>query len=39
MEKENVINKIRKLLKLQYGAEKIGSEGEAYAAAEAIRLK
>ena len=37
MEKENVINKIRKLLKLQYGAEKIGSEGEAFAAAEAIR--
>ena len=28
MEKENVINKIRKLLKLQYGAEKIGSDQE-----------
>lgn len=37
MDKENVINKIRKLLRLQYGAEKIGSEGEAFAAAEAIR--
>lgn len=37
MERDNVINKIRKLLKLQYGAEKIGSEGEAFAAAEAIR--
>lgn len=36
MNRENVINKIRKLLKLQYGAEKIGSEGEAFAAAEAI---
>lgn len=30
MEKEKVINKIRKLLKLQYGSEKIGSEGEAF---------
>ena len=30
MEKENVITKIQKLLKLQYGAEKIGSTGEAY---------
>lgn len=37
MEKQNVINKIRKLLKLQYSAEKIGSEGEVFAAAEAIR--
>ena len=37
MEKENVINKIRKLLRLQYGAEKIGSMGEAYAAAKMIR--
>ena len=37
MEKQNVINKIRKLLKLQYGAEKIGSEGEAFAAAGAVR--
>ena len=36
MNRENVINKIRKLLKLQYSAEKIGSEGEAFAAAEAI---
>lgn len=37
MEKENVITKIRKLLKLQYGAEQIGSTGEAYQAAKMVR--
>lgn len=28
MEKESVIQKIRKLLKLQYSAEKVGNAGE-----------
>ena len=37
MEKENVINKIRKLLRLQFNAEKIGSTGEAYQAAKMVR--
>lgn len=37
MEKESVISKIRKLLKLQYGAEKIGSMGEACQAAKAVK--
>ena len=37
MEKENVIQKIQKLLKLQYNAEKIGSTGEAYQAAKMVR--
>ena len=37
MEKENVIQKIQKLLKLQYGAEQIGSTGEAYQAAKMVR--
>ena len=37
MDKENVIQKIRKLLKLQYGAEKIGNSGEAYQAAKMVR--
>ena len=37
MEKETVIQKIRKLLKLQYGAEKIGNSGEAYQAAKMVR--
>ena len=37
MEKETVIQKIRKLLKLQYGAEKIGNSGEAYQAAKLVR--
>ena len=37
MEKENVIQKIQKLLKLQYNAEKIGSTGEAYQAAKLVR--
>lgn len=37
MEKENVIQKIRKLLKLQYSAEKIGNAGEAYQAAKIVR--
>lgn len=37
MDKENVISKIRKLLKLQYGAEKIGNTGEAYQAAKMVR--
>lgn len=36
MEKELIIKKIRKLLNLQYGAEKIGSDGEAYAAAKLV---
>ena len=36
MEKENVINKIRKLLRLQFNAEKIGSTGEAYQAAKMV---
>lgn len=37
MDKETVIQKIRKLLKLQYGAEKIGNSGEAYQAAKMVR--
>lgn len=37
MEKENVITKIQKLLKLQYGAEQIGNTGEAYQAAKMVR--
>lgn len=37
MEKENVINKIRKLLRLQFNAEKIGSKGEAFQAAKMVR--
>ena len=37
MEKENVIQKIHKLLKLQYGAEKIGNTGEAYQAAKMVK--
>lgn len=37
MEKENVIQKIQKLLKLQYGAESIGSTGEAFQAAKMVR--
>ena len=37
MDKENVIQKIQKLLKLQYGADSIGSIGEAYQAAKMVR--
>lgn len=37
MEKDTVIQKIQKLLKLQYNAEKIGSTGEAYQAAKMVR--
>lgn len=37
MDKESVISKIRKLLKLQFNAEKIGSTGEAYQAAKMVR--
>ncbi len=37
MDRENVIKKIQKLLKLQYGAEKIKEEGEAAKAAQVIR--
>lgn len=37
MEKESVISKIRKLLKLQFNAEKIGSTGEAFQAAKMVR--
>lgn len=37
MEKENVIQKIQKLLKLQFNAEKIGSTGEAYQAARMVK--
>lgn len=37
MEKESVINKIRKLLRLQFNAEKIGSTGEAYQAAKMVK--
>lgn len=37
MTKEEVIKKIRKLLKLQYSAEKVGSTGEAYKAANIVR--
>ena len=37
MDKETVIQKIQKLLKLQYNAEKIGSTGEAYQAAKMVR--
>ena len=36
MDKESVIQKIRKLLKLQYGAEKIGNSGEAFQAAKIV---
>lgn len=37
MEKENVIQKIQKLLKIQYGAESIGSTGEAFQAAKMVK--
>lgn len=37
MEKESVISKIRKLLKLQFNAEKIGSTGEAFQAAKMVK--
>ena len=37
MEKDSVIQKIRKLLKLQYGAENVGNAGEAYQAAKMVR--
>ena len=37
MDKESVISKIRKLLKLQFNAEKIGSTGEAYQAAKMVK--
>ena len=37
MEKENVIQKIQKLLKLQYNAESIGSTGEAFQAARMVK--
>lgn len=37
MEKESVIQKIRKLLKLQYSAEKVGNAGEAYQAAKMVK--
>lgn len=37
MERQDIIAKIRKLLKLQYGAEKIGSTGEAYQAARMVQ--
>lgn len=37
MEKESVIQKIQKLLKLQYGAESIGSTGEAFQAAKMVK--
>lgn len=37
MEKENVIQKIQKLLKLQCGAESIGSTGEAFQAAKMVK--
>lgn len=37
MERENVINKIRKLLRLQFGAEKIGSTGEAFQCAKMVQ--
>ena len=33
---EKILEKIRKLLRLKEGAEKIGSEGEAYAAAQGV---
>ena len=37
MEREDVIQKIKKLLKLQYGAEKVGSAGEAYQTARMVQ--
>jgi hypothetical protein len=37
MELENVVNKIRKLLRLQFNAEKIGSTGEAFQAAKMVK--
>ena len=37
MEKDNVIQKIQKLLKLQYGAQSIGNTGEAYQAAKMVK--
>ena len=37
MDKENVIQKIQKLLKLQCGAESIGSTGEAFQAAKMVK--
>lgn len=37
MDRESVISKIRKLLKLQFNAEKIGSTGEAFQAAKMVK--
>lgn len=37
MDKVSALQKIRKLLKLQYGAEKIGNSGEAFQAAKMVR--
>lgn len=37
MDKESEISKIRKLLNLQFNAEKIGSSGEAYKAAKIVK--
>lgn len=37
MDRESVIGKIRKLLKLQFNAEKIGSTGEAFQAAKMVK--
>ena len=37
MDKETVIQKMQKLMKLQYNAERIGSTGEAYQAAKMVR--
>lgn len=37
MDRESVISKIRKLLRLQFNAEKIGSQGEAFQAAKMVK--
>ena len=34
--KDKILDKIKKLLKLQHSAETLGNEGEAYAAANAV---
>lgn len=37
MDKDSVLDKIRKLLRLQYSAEKVGNAGEAFQAAKMVR--
>ena len=37
MEKEDIIKKIQKLIRLQMNAEKIGSDGEAFQVAKMVK--